>query len=52
MDLHNFMYMDKLNITIAHVGLLQVWAYEKIVMIHLVGIHRDREDLKNINMTY
>lgn len=32
MYLNNFMCIDKFNITITHVGSLQVWAYDNIVM--------------------
>lgn len=51
MDLYNFMCVDKFNIIIAHASLVQVWAYEKIVVIRLMGLQRDREDPTYIVMT-
>lgn len=36
--MYNFISIDKFNVMIAHIGLLQLWAYEKIVVMRLVGL--------------
>lgn len=48
--LYNFVSIDKFNVIVAHAGLLQVWAYEKIVVVRLVGLQRGQEDPRDITV--
>ena len=44
-DLYSFINIDKINMIIAHVGLLQVWIYEHIIVVRLVGLQRMQNDM-------
>lgn len=50
-DLYNFVSIDKFNVMVEDEGLLQVWAYEKIIVFKMVGLYRDQEKLRDILVT-
>lgn len=46
------MSFGKFNINISLACILQMWAYEKIVVIQSVRLQRARDDSGNIGLTY
>lgn len=44
-DLYSFINIDKINMIITYAGLLQVWAYEHIIVGRLVRLHSMRNDM-------
>lgn len=51
-NLYSFINIDKVNVIIAHTGLLQVWAYEHIAVVWLVGLQQMRNDMINVDLVF
>ena len=47
-DLYSFINVNKVNMIITHVGLIQVWAYEQIMIVRLVGLHKMSNDMIDV----